>query len=74
MTDFPPQTSSVPSVPSGHGKAPHGLGVARAETGHLPCAEPDRAERCSQDTHGQPRLDGFEPLHHHLTWQGAGRL
>lgn len=38
----------------------------------LPCTEMDGAERCSQDTHGQPRLDGFKPLHHDLTWEGAG--
>lgn len=38
----------------------------------LPCAEMDGAERCSQDTHGQPCLDGFKPLHHDLTWEGAG--
>lgn len=67
MTDSPLQTSSVPSL------SPGDTGWAYSgQTRHLPCAEPDGAKRCSQDTHGQPRLDGFEPLHHHLTWEGAG--
>lgn len=37
----------------------------------LPCVETNGAKRCSQHTHGQPRLDGFEPFHHHLTWEAA---
>lgn len=37
----------------------------------LPCVETNGAKRCSQHTHGQPRLDGFKPFHHHFTWQEA---
>lgn len=73
LTDSLLQISSVPSSsPEDPGKHHPGWRVPRAETPFigqcqcLPCAETDGAECCSQDTHGQPRLDGFEPLHHDL--------